>query len=192
MTDTVKEKIVTAALKLISEKGYKSTTTRNIAKLAGVNEVTVFRYFGDKKSIVLYALKEMKLIPSISDSILDKCTWDLAEDLTMLAREYYKSFTKDNAKIIIGLRSPEIFSEVKEYLMELPKNFKKVLIKYFEQMYEKKLINNSDFEFLSIAFMSLNFGFILMKASFEDRLANVSDKEFIKSGIKIFIKGITS
>jgi len=50
--------ILAAAAELIGERGYKGTTTRAIAERAGVNEVTVFRRFGNKQG-VLRALGEM-------------------------------------------------------------------------------------------------------------------------------------
>ncbi|MDK2814823.1 MAG: hypothetical protein PWP18_736 [Thermoanaerobacter sp.] len=190
MGDSVKEKIVMSTLKLISEKGYKSTTTRNIAEEAGVNEVTIFRCFGSKKDIVLYALKELELLKPVNEKILDKCIWNLKEDLIMLAHEYHKNFTEEKAKIMMGLRSPEIFEEVKEYLMKIPKGFKEVLIKYFEKMYEKGLLNTDNFELLAFAFMSLNFGFILMNVSYGNKLIGFGDSEFVKKTIEIFVRGV--
>jgi AcrR family transcriptional regulator len=52
------EAILRAAADLFAERGYKGTTTRAIAERAGVNEVTVFRRFGNKQG-VLTALGEM-------------------------------------------------------------------------------------------------------------------------------------
>jgi AcrR family transcriptional regulator len=52
------EAIVRAAAELFAERGYKGTTTRAIAERAGVNEVTLFRRFGNKQGI-LRGLGEM-------------------------------------------------------------------------------------------------------------------------------------
>jgi len=49
--------ILAAAAELFGERGYKSTTTRAIAERAGVNEVTIFRRFKNKRGI-LQALGE--------------------------------------------------------------------------------------------------------------------------------------
>ena len=45
-------KILTAAAELFGERGYKGTTTRALAERAGVNEVTIFRYFGNKQGVL--------------------------------------------------------------------------------------------------------------------------------------------
>ena len=48
--DTEK-KLVLAALKQFETHGFMAATTKAIAAEAGVAEVTLFRYFGDKKSL---------------------------------------------------------------------------------------------------------------------------------------------
>ena len=45
--------IIEAAMELFIEKGYKSTTTFEIADAAGISEVTLFRNFDSKKDIFL-------------------------------------------------------------------------------------------------------------------------------------------
>ncbi|MGC2110592.1 MAG: TetR/AcrR family transcriptional regulator [Candidatus Korobacteraceae bacterium] len=44
-------RIVEAAVQLFSRRGYKGTSTREIAHLAGVNEATLFRYFARKTDL---------------------------------------------------------------------------------------------------------------------------------------------
>jgi AcrR family transcriptional regulator len=49
-------RIARAAIALFSRQGYHGTSTREIARLADVSEVTVFRYFEHKEDIFLSAL----------------------------------------------------------------------------------------------------------------------------------------
>ncbi len=53
----VREKILKAATELYAETGFRGTTTRQIAQLAGVNEVTVFRHFGSKTALLHEAIR---------------------------------------------------------------------------------------------------------------------------------------
>ncbi|MDE7164303.1 MAG: TetR/AcrR family transcriptional regulator [Clostridiales bacterium] len=53
-----KQKIITAGLKVFSEKGYYNTTTAEIAQIAGVSTGIVYNYFKDKKDILLHSLKQ--------------------------------------------------------------------------------------------------------------------------------------
>ncbi len=52
-----REKIILAAISVYSEKGYHNTTVDEIAKSAGLSVGTAYRYFKDKKELLLEALK---------------------------------------------------------------------------------------------------------------------------------------
>lgn len=46
------EKIVNATLRILQKEGVSKTTTKKIASEAGVNEVTIFRNFKNKKNLI--------------------------------------------------------------------------------------------------------------------------------------------
>ncbi|WP_077298473.1 TetR/AcrR family transcriptional regulator [Virgibacillus pantothenticus] len=62
-------KILNAAKDLFSEKGYENSSTSEIAKLAGVAEITLFRNFKSKKNL-LHQLLAPLIIQVSSPSIL--------------------------------------------------------------------------------------------------------------------------
>ena len=51
--ENTRTKILQSALKLFARQGYDGTTTRDLAKLAGVAEGTLFRHFPSKKAILI-------------------------------------------------------------------------------------------------------------------------------------------
>lgn len=51
-----RESLLDVTAKLYAEHGWLGTTTRRIAEAAGVNEVTLFRQFGSKESLLLEAI----------------------------------------------------------------------------------------------------------------------------------------
>ncbi|WP_338204315.1 helix-turn-helix domain-containing protein [Candidatus Nephthysia bennettiae] len=57
MSQETEERIVRAFLKLAAERGIDRTTTREVADAAGVNEVTIFRRFGDKERLARAAIQ---------------------------------------------------------------------------------------------------------------------------------------
>ena len=57
MYDETQKKIIDATMKLVMEKGYTATTTKDIAKAAEINECTIFRKFKGKKDGVLSAME---------------------------------------------------------------------------------------------------------------------------------------
>src|SRR5262245_50113240 len=54
----IRERIVRAALVRFQTKGFDTTTTRAIARKAGVAEGTVFNYFRTKEDIALYFFEQ--------------------------------------------------------------------------------------------------------------------------------------
>ncbi len=48
-----RSRILKAALRLFARRGYDGTTTRDLAEAAGVAEGTLFRYFSNKKAILI-------------------------------------------------------------------------------------------------------------------------------------------
>jgi AcrR family transcriptional regulator len=78
------EAVFDAALSVLADRGYAGATTRSIAKAAGINEVTLFRRYGDKRRLILAAIHaEMQRL-----AIGLTATGDLEADLLRVV-EYY-------------------------------------------------------------------------------------------------------
>jgi len=55
-----KNQILDAATHVFSEKGFHATTTRDIAKTAGISEGTIYNYFGGKLEVLLGIFERMR------------------------------------------------------------------------------------------------------------------------------------
>ena len=187
--DKTKQKIIDATMKLVMEKGYASMTTKEIAEYAHVNESTLFRKFGSKKEIVLSAM-QANWHPHLTSDDFYPITGDLYNDLLHFSSVYMEKVTPQFVKVSIGLRSPELFQDTAEGIMQVPQVFKDVLIQYFKNMQELNQIIQQDMEALAISFLSMNFGFVFLKASFEDHLTTLCADEYIQKSVKVFVKGI--
>jgi AcrR family transcriptional regulator len=66
----IRKRIVTAALSLFQTKGFDETTTKAIARKAGIAEGTVFNYFRTKEDIALHFLEQEvdQAIASVRDN----------------------------------------------------------------------------------------------------------------------------
>jgi AcrR family transcriptional regulator len=53
---SAREQLLEAAARLYAEAGYRGATTRRIADRAGVNEITLFRHFGSKDTLIREAI----------------------------------------------------------------------------------------------------------------------------------------
>ena len=88
-----RERILRAFLQLAAERGVEVTTTRQVAEVAGVNEVTIFRVFGDKEGLLRAAMERFdaqELIESYpvgGDVSSRASTEDLLVDLLRFLRD---------------------------------------------------------------------------------------------------------
>ena len=190
MYDETQLKIIDATMTLIIEKGYSGATTKNIAKLAGVNESTIFRRFDGKKEIVTAAMELPKWNPGLSESDFVS-HGNLEEDLLSFSRVYMSKVTPQMVIVSIGLRSAELEGATLPGIMKVPMVFKNVLVNYFTQMTADGKMRDCDVESVSLQFIALNFGFVFLDASFGDKLVEVSKEEYIRNSVCVFVSGIS-
>lgn len=190
MYDETQLKIMEATMTLIIEKGYSGATTKNIATLAGVNECTIFRRFSGKKEIVLAALEMPKWNPGLKKEDFTY-SWVLRDDLISFATVYTTKVTPRMVKVSIGLRAAELEDLALSGIMQVPMVFKCAMIEYFTMMRKKGLIRDCDIEAIALQFISMNFGFVFLDASFGDKLLGVSKEDYIQSSVEVFARGIS-
>jgi AcrR family transcriptional regulator len=84
MTTDSRERLLEVAARVYAETGYHGTTTRRIAEEAGLNEVTLFRQFGNKDTLLREAIEQADRLsrPALSadadDPIAELHRWALA------------------------------------------------------------------------------------------------------------------
>ncbi|MDE6349797.1 MAG: TetR/AcrR family transcriptional regulator, partial [Treponemataceae bacterium] len=118
--DDTSQKIIDAAMALVRDKGYVATTTKEIAKVAGVNECTLFRKFESKKDIVLQGANQAGWRANVVPEIFEQVTGDLRKDLEMFMRAYIDRMTPDFVNLSIGLRAPQLYEETRPLIMKVP------------------------------------------------------------------------
>jgi AcrR family transcriptional regulator len=106
-----------AALAVLAERGYAGATTRRIAEAAGINEVTLFRRFGDKRQLILAAIHAD--ISRLADNGLTT-TGDIEADLIGVVEYYSGIYQHRNGLVgtllLEGARNPDVAALIKEPL----------------------------------------------------------------------------
>ncbi|MDF5713418.1 MAG: TetR family transcriptional regulator [Rhizonema sp. NSF051] len=64
-----RQRLIDAAIELFTVQGVTETTTRQIAELAKVNEVTLFRHFGNKHGLLLAVISESPVFRNLGESL---------------------------------------------------------------------------------------------------------------------------
>jgi len=72
MAKSSRESLIQAALELFLEQGVHQTTTRQIADRAGVNEVTLFRNFGNKYGLLQAVLNAAPTFRDLGESLMEQ------------------------------------------------------------------------------------------------------------------------
>lgn len=188
--DETSQRIIDAAMSLVRDRGFVATTTKDIAKEAGVNECTLFRKFKSKKDIVLSGIEQEKWRANITTEVFSNVKWDLQSDLEMFMKAYMNRVTSEFVNLSIGLRAPQIYDETATLIMKIPQAFVSSMTDYFNKMEEMEKVPHLDFECLTMTIFSSTFGYTFLKASFEDKLTSVEQEEYIKKSAELFSKGI--
>jgi TetR/AcrR family transcriptional repressor of mexJK operon len=114
-----KEKILSAALKLFSERGMAAVGTKAIAEAAGVNEVTLFRTFGSKDKLWVQVFHRYVVRPEPA-LFLAGATGDLEPDLHMVMGRIVLLLRENSRLIRMGMMDKERFPEITEELESQP------------------------------------------------------------------------
>lgn len=92
------EKILNAAIKIFTEKGYSAATTSEIAKEAGIAEGTIFRYFPKKKEILHSVV--YKFLDTFAESIVFDSLYEIInENQDKSMKELLKIIALDRIKL---------------------------------------------------------------------------------------------
>jgi len=187
---TVKDRIMDVSIKLFAEKGFHGTTTRQIAAGAQVNEISIFRNFGSKEGILreIFVCR-LSMIGEKMERISSYLQYDLLPDMLAVSRHYHEKLSAniDFVMIIVReFRNGEIF----DLYWTLPQKFVKMIITYFEEMKRQGKIKVENTELAAITFVSMNFGFFIMKNTFGDRLTSITSEEYIQTSIRGFLEGM--
>ena len=134
----IRERIVKAALPLFQTKGFDATTTKAIARKAGIAEGTVFNYFKSKDDIALYffeqevdhAMKSVRANPRLRKAPLPEKLFTLVNNqLEFLAP--YERFI--GAALIHALKPHSPLGPFSHRAMELRHRYLRVVEELIEE-----------------------------------------------------------
>lgn len=127
--DFREKELLDSALSVFIEKGYKGTTTAEIAKVARISEVTLFRYFKNKEEIFMLSVK-----PVIHESLdmlkLDSNHEKFKESLRLALIQRVQYINKHHQVIKLILNEQMLLSEYANVIEEMVKSLQEVLFSY--------------------------------------------------------------
>ncbi|SRR5579883_559958 len=109
---STRNRLIDAATQVFAEAGVQGATTREIARVAGVNEVTLFRHFASKEQLLSAVIAQVLAVQTEAISHLGGWTQNLQLDLKRYAELYDSALEahQDLIRTLIGeaKRRPEV------------------------------------------------------------------------------------
>lgn len=186
-----KEKILKAGLYLFSKKGYLGTTTKDIAKKAGVAELTLFRHFLSKEKLFEEIINRYSFLPTLKDLMPDIKRTTYKEALTTIANHFIKRLSERRDLIRIMYAEIHLYPEkVREIYHNLIDEILKTLASYFRELQSKKLLRDFDPDIGARAFLGMLFSYFNAQEFIYGRFIDKKDSQsVIDNFVDIFIKG---
>ena len=162
--ENTEEKIMRATFKVVQREGLQKATTKKIAAEAGVNEVTIFRKFENKKNLIETTQK------FYMDTLINKLneTFDYDEDEGI--EEYLKKcfngileYSEDDFKVI-GVALQEVRDDPDRKLL-MSTITDTIIIKldnFFKLQLEKGVLKNINSKAVALMCFSLIFQSIIL------------------------------
>lgn len=155
-----RQEILAAAAGVFAQYGFLGATTRRIAEAAGVNEVTLFRYFGSKDALLLEAMQHDAQATGITQLPADPV--DPVRELTAWSEAFIKHLRLRSSMIRKTMSEIEEHPEIGICASHAPKRASADLCSYLDAL-KREGLATKDFDSKTAAAM-------LMGAIFGDAM----------------------
>jgi TetR/AcrR family fatty acid metabolism transcriptional regulator len=192
-----RQKIMQAAIKIFSRKGYNPAAIDEVAKGAGIAKGTLYLYFQDKEdlfySTIMYVLANLRLL--LEEKIDEKDTpIKILEDLAFYQLSYF-SQNRDFFGIFQTILNDNLLVNHKKIFDMLSKK-KKELIDYESMIVERGKAEGfvrSDIETVDIvnSFDGMVMATVEQVCYFESENPDFDVNSRIQSIMKIFLEGVS-
>lgn len=182
------QKLIDAARTVFARDGLLGATTREIARVAGVNEVTLFRRFTSKDNLLLAVLRDGM---ETQRSILAGVQFDMAdvrEDLTRFAGMYFRA-CRDHEIFIRAFiaEAHRLPDPVRKAVSRMPRPLGEALRAYLTEAQRRCLLREVPVQPAIDAFTSMLSTAVLKRAFAEPQY---SLDTYIQVCVDIFLNGI--
>ncbi len=164
-----KKLILNAAMKVFVERGFKGSTTIEIAKAADISEVTLFRYFKSKQEIFLQGIEPI-LFSTLKGSLNSEYAESSGAKLENILYERISLISKNYQIVKLILSEESLLSELGS------NNYTTMIIQALKTMLEKIGVSVNDKDFNIRLLMGSILSFLYMPEENEEILKNYVGK----------------
>jgi AcrR family transcriptional regulator len=188
--DLTRERLLDAAAQTFSSDGLRGATTREIARKAGVNEVTLFRHFKSKEQL-LRAVLLRGLAAEVA--IMDQhSSWkeNLRESMEKYARHYYSHMEKKKGIARAFLAEAQVLPRsMQTMIADVIRPVRERLILILADAQKAGMVRSDlNVECALDAFKNTLYAGMLRQGAYLPR--NYTTETYISTVVDIFVRGI--
>ena len=187
--DDTRQRILQAAAQVFAERGYARATTRALAAAAGVNEVTLFRHFGNKQNLFAAVIEQFGG-PAVTTAMEGQLTGNLAQDLHTVGTHLLNLLLERGDAMRLMLCEASHFPEVQEVMVQNPRQIRRMLASYIAQQIEQGKLRPLNPDVAAQAFSGMLFSYAIARGMLDDSVApELSPDELVAQFVDIFVNG---
>lgn len=183
-------RIITAAIDLFMEYGFKGTTTKMIAEAAKVNEATLFRHFKSKDGIFVEISKEITRYNQDRLQKLLEREVSPEEMLYQFGIEMYKHIVESKGILIISITESKRRSELVSGVTQIFRDVIDILEARLTALYHAGVLKESDFFIASIMYVETLIGAFIVQNRMDGELIPIEIERLCRSASRIMIHGL--
>ena len=188
-TDETRQRILRAAAQVFAESGYARTTTRALAAAAGVNEVTLFRHFGNKQNLFAAVIEQFGG-PAVTVALEAQLTGDYRQDLHTVGTRLLQLLLERKDALRLMLCEATHFPEVQEVMVQIPRRIRLMLTEYLRQQVDRGQVRPLHPEAMAQAFLGMFFSYAIGAGLLQDAMdPELSTEELLAQFVDIFVTG---
>jgi AcrR family transcriptional regulator len=185
---STQQRLLAAARKVFSQNGLAAATTKEIAKEAHVNEVTLFRHFVSKDRLLIAVLDSIAEDQRNGLKNIELSMNDVEQDLLQLAGLYLKTFHEHERLIRILLAEGHTLGEpLRKQMAQRERPLSDCLRKYIAEAQRRKLLKAFPVDSAADALMGMLASMLLKRSMCEPAY---SADEHMRTCVSIFLNGM--
>jgi AcrR family transcriptional regulator len=188
--DETYQRIIDAAARIFAEKGFSGATTRTIAAAANVNEVTLFRHFGNKKKLYEEMVRQNSALPGLAAAIETQMSGDLHHDLQLLAKQFLGLMLKRRQEILSSLCEAERQPELRPLIGVIPQQQRLILSDYLRMQMIRGSLREIDAEMAAQALLGSLLAYSISQSLLPKEMTERPIEEVAALFVQLFIEGI--
>ncbi|XGV97066.1 MAG: TetR family transcriptional regulator [Leptolyngbya sp. BL-A-14] len=191
-----RQRLIHAALELFAVQGVTDTTTRQIAELADVNEVTLFRHFGNKHGLLLAVIEDAGVFAQLGQTLIRKA--NQTSNIYQALKDYATASLAAMDQVPAVVRS--VVGEAGQYPAKnreaIGRGFtqaNRYVAKYFETVIKRgQLDTHIPAEKLASLLNGMLLGYAVIEFTSEFHQLWQDRDDFIENLITLFLQGAVS